>query len=114
MNDLEPLLFASTHEWVKVGEDGYRGVGAELVRGCGTRVGVGALERGDVAAVLQGRWGLDQASFMRGGAVQIRNGGVLLRMQQIGEQSPWPRPSWVEETGWRRPDDRAGAMRHGR
>jgi glycine cleavage system H protein len=27
MNDLEPLLFASTHEWVKVGADGMYWVG---------------------------------------------------------------------------------------
>jgi len=35
---------------VEVGEDGDGGVGAELVRGCGARVGEGALECGDVAA----------------------------------------------------------------
>jgi glycine cleavage system H lipoate-binding protein len=27
MNDLEPLLFASTHEWVMVGADGMYWVG---------------------------------------------------------------------------------------
>ena len=88
MNDLEPLLFASTHEWVKVGADGMYWVGisnhAQEALGDVMFVQLPELR----AEVIQGQACANIESLKAASDIHAPISGTIVEVNQIAIDAP--------------------------